>query len=106
MATGFQPNITIKEAIDHIDRQEYLLPSIQRKFVWSAPQIETLFDSIMRGYPINSFMFWHIYDAEIKKNFKFYKFLSAYREFSKSIILILTQSDALTLTQLLMDNNA
>ena len=81
MATGFQPNITIKEAIDHIDRQEYLLPSIQRKFVWSAPQIETLFDSIMRGYPINSFMFWHIYDAEIKKNFKFYKFLSAYREF-------------------------
>lgn len=81
MAAGFQPNITIKEAIDHIDRQEYLLPSIQRKFVWSAPQIETLFDSIMRGYPINSFMFWHIYVAEIKKNFKFYKFLSAYREF-------------------------
>lgn len=81
MASGFQPNISIKEAIDHIDRQEYLLPSIQRKFVWSAPQIETLFDSIMRGYPINSFMFWHIQDSEIKKNFKFYKFLSAYREF-------------------------
>lgn len=81
MASGFQPNISIKEAIDHIDHQEYLLPSIQRKFVWTASQIETLFDSIMRGYPINSFMFWHIQDPEIKKNFKFYKFLSAYREF-------------------------
>ena len=81
MASGFQPNISIKEAIDHIDRQEYLLPSIQRKFVWTAPQIETLFDSIMRGYPINSFMFWRIQDPEIKKNFKFYKFLSEYREF-------------------------
>lgn len=81
MASGFQPNISIKEAIDHIDHQEYLIPSIQRKFVWSAPQIETLFDSIMRGYPINSFMFWHIQDSEIKKNFKFYKFLSEYREF-------------------------
>lgn len=81
MASGFQPNISIKEAIDHIDRQEYLLPSIQRKFVWTAPQIETLFDSIMRGYPINSFMFWRIQDHEIKKNFKFYKFLSEYREF-------------------------
>lgn len=81
MASGFQPNISIKEAIDHIDRQEYLLPSIQRKFVWTASQIETLFDSIMRGYPINSFMFWHIHDSEIKKNFRFYKFLSAYREF-------------------------
>ena len=81
MASGFQPNISIKEAIDHIDRQEYLIPSIQRKFVWTAPQIETLFDSIMRGYPINSFMFWRIQDPEIKKNFKFYKFLSEYREF-------------------------
>lgn len=81
MSSGYQNNITIKEAIDHIDRQEYLLPSIQRKFVWSASQIETLFDSIMRGYPINSFMFWHIQDVGIKKNFKFYKFLSAYREF-------------------------
>lgn len=81
MSSGYQNNISIKEAIDHIDRQEYLLPSIQRKFVWSASQIETLFDSIMRGYPINSFMFWHIQDADIKKDFKFYKFLSAYREF-------------------------
>jgi len=81
MSSGYQNNISIKEAIDHIDRQEYLLPSIQRKFVWSASQIETLFDSIMRGYLINSFMFWHIQDAGIKKNFKFYKFLSAYREF-------------------------
>ena len=81
MSSGYQNNISIKEAIDHIDHQEYLLPSIQRKFVWSASQIETLFDSIMRGYPINSFMFWHIQDAGIKKNFKFYKFLSAYREF-------------------------
>ena len=79
MSSGYQNNISIKEAIDHIDRQEYLLPSIQRKFVWSASQIETLFDSIMRGYPINSFMFWHIQDAGIKKDFKFYKFLSAYR---------------------------
>jgi len=83
MASGFQPNITIKEAIEHIDRREYLLPAIQRKFVWSASQIETLFDSIMRGYPINSFMFWHITDNDIKKDFKFYEFISEYREFFK-----------------------
>ncbi len=81
MASGFRQPISIKEAIDHIDHQNYLLPAIQRKFVWSASQIETLFDSIMRGYPINSFMFWHITDDKIKKDFKFYKFLNAYREF-------------------------
>ena len=83
MASDFRPPISIKEAIDHIDHQEYLLPAIQRKFVWSSSQIETLFDSIMRGYPINSFMLWRITDASIKTNFKFYKFLSEYREFFK-----------------------
>ena len=83
MATGFQTPITIKDAIDNIDSQFYLLPAIQRKFVWRAEQVETLFDSIMRGYPINSFMFWHIKDNQIKRDFKFYRFLSEYREFFK-----------------------
>jgi hypothetical protein len=32
----------------------------------------------MRGYPINTFMFWEIKDAEIKKGYKFYEFLKFY----------------------------
>lgn len=56
--SGFKAPITISDAILHIERREYLLPAIQRKFVWSSEQIERLFDSIMRGYPINTFMFW------------------------------------------------
>lgn len=28
--------ITIKEAIEHIHKKEYLLPAIQREFVWSS----------------------------------------------------------------------
>ena len=83
MASGFQLPISIKDAIDNIDHQRYLLPAIQRKFVWSASQIEMLFDSIMRGYPLNSFMFWHITDSRIKTDFKFYRFLTEYREFFK-----------------------
>lgn len=83
MASGFKNPITIKDVIANIDKQFYLLPSIQRKFVWGADQIETLFDSIMRGYPINSFMFWEINDNRIKRDFKFYKFLTEYREFFK-----------------------
>jgi uncharacterized protein with ParB-like and HNH nuclease domain len=81
MAGRFEAPITIKDAIDNIIRREYLLPAIQRKFVWSSDKIETLFDSIMRGYPINSFMFWKIKDNEIKSAFKFYQFLTEYREF-------------------------
>jgi len=33
------------------------LPSIQRGFVWKSKQIEDLWDSILRGYPIGSFLF-------------------------------------------------
>jgi len=34
------------------------LPAIQRPFVWGTEQIELLFDSIMRSYPINTFLIW------------------------------------------------
>lgn len=78
MSRGFQPEITIKEAIDNIDANKFLLPAIQRKFVWSTEQIELLFDSIMREYPINSLMLWEITSGEIKKNYRFYSFLRKY----------------------------
>ena len=35
------------------------LPSVQRGFVWKPKQIEDLWDSILRGYPIGSFMLSH-----------------------------------------------
>jgi hypothetical protein len=34
------------------------LPDIQRPFVWSATKIRDLFDSMYRGYPIGTLMFW------------------------------------------------
>ena len=83
MSSGFATPITIKDAIDKIVARQYLIPAIQRKFVWSSDKVETLFDSIMRGYPINSFMFWEIKDQKIKNDFKFYQFLTEYRQFFK-----------------------
>lgn len=70
----------IKDAILQIDRGNYVLPGIQRKFVWKTNQIEMLFDSIMQDYPINSFMLWRVEDPEIRQNYKFYKFLRHYTE--------------------------
>lgn len=81
MSSGFQNAITIKDAIDKIHSRQFLLPAIQRKFTWSSSQIEMLFDSILRGYPINSFMLWKISDSKIKSGYKFYEFLTTYREF-------------------------
>ncbi|WP_208684823.1 DUF262 domain-containing protein [Flavobacterium sp. SLB02] len=39
------------------DKSIVELPSIQRGFVWKPKQIEDLWDSILRGYPIGSFLF-------------------------------------------------
>ncbi len=74
---AFQTPITIKEAIDHIHNNRYLLPAIQREFVWRPHQIERLFDSLMRGYPIGSFLFWRV-DPETAKNYSFYRFITNY----------------------------
>ena len=72
--------VTIHEALLNIGDRTYLLPAIQRKFVWKSEQIEKLFDSILQGYPINTFMLWQITDKRIKNNFKFYDFLQDYIE--------------------------
>lgn len=69
--SGYKTPITISDAIEFIEERRYLLPAIQRKFVWSSEQIEVLFDSIMRNYPINSFMLWNVTSDNAKNNYKF-----------------------------------
>ncbi len=76
---AFQTPLTIKEAISSIDSKKYLLPSIQREFVWDTEQITKLFDSLMLGYPIGSFLFWQVDGANVKE-FVFYEFLRNYHE--------------------------
>ena len=69
----------IKEVVEMIGRNEIYLPAIQRKFVWGYEQIESLFDSIMRGYPIGTFLFWFV-QGKNKDEYTFYKFLQDYHE--------------------------
>lgn len=76
---AYQTPITIKSAVDHIRKRQYVLPSIQREFVWDTGQIETLFDSIMRDYPISTFLFWKVEKTKVK-DFQFYEFLKKYHE--------------------------
>lgn len=79
---GFQSPITIAQAIEHIRKNEYLLPAFQRDFVWSAEQIEKLFDSLMKGFPISSMLFWKV-KGETKTDFRFYKFLQNFVQYHK-----------------------
>lgn len=76
---AFVEPITIKDAIENIHRKKYLLPAIQREFVWDTYQIERLFDSLMRDYPISSFLFWQVEKKDIGK-YQFYEFVREYHE--------------------------
>ncbi|EGO6731993.1 hypothetical protein DSH58_12310, partial [Enterococcus faecalis] len=49
------------------------------EFVWKPEQIERLFDSIMKGYPIGSFLFWNVQNENINK-YEFYNILKEYHQ--------------------------
>jgi uncharacterized protein with ParB-like and HNH nuclease domain len=76
---SYYPPISIKQAIDKIDFNQYLLPAIQREFVWSSDQIELLFDSLMRNYPIGSLLMWKV-QGDNKTDHRYYSVLKNYRE--------------------------
>ena len=79
---------TAREVISEIN-VSYFLPDIQRDYVWlnnpREKKIEQLFDSILRGYPIGTFLFWKLKKTDIetdknkdskdKLNFQLYKFI-------------------------------
>lgn len=44
--------------VEEIKHGKIALPDIQRPFVWSAAQVRDLFDSMYRGYPVGTLMFW------------------------------------------------
>ncbi|GAA9997789.1 DUF262 domain-containing protein [Helicobacter pylori] len=83
---------SIKNVVDELNVR-YFLPDIQREYVWlknaDEKKIEQLFDSILRGYPIGSFLFWKLQKEDIAKsdeqdekklNFQLYRFISNYDE--------------------------
>ncbi len=74
---SYETALKISDVINDIHRKKYLLPAIQREFVWDTYQIERLFDSLMRDYPISSFLFWKV-EKEKVKDYEFYEFLRNY----------------------------
>ena len=75
----FKTPITVKTVVNNIHAKRYLLPNIQRELVWDLEKITKLFDSLMRDYPIGSFLFWKVEDHAIGE-FQFYEFLREYHE--------------------------
>ena len=75
----FKSPITVQDAVNAIHEQRYVLPAIQRELVWGEDSICRLFDSLMRDYPISSFLFWTV-RGDKKRDFQFYEFLRSYHE--------------------------
>jgi Protein of unknown function DUF262 len=81
-AQRMEAPITIREAVLAIQKRDYLLPAIQREFVWGAEKTEALFDSLMRGYPVGSFLFWKV-APESSQRYKFYEFMQEFHALNK-----------------------
>ena len=75
----YKPGGPIINALTRIQNNQYVLPAIQREFVWQPKQIAKLFDSLMQDYPIGTFLFWNVEAANSDK-FKFYGFVRDYHE--------------------------
>ncbi len=59
MATLYRDTgYTLTHLIEDIKHGRIALPDIQRPFVWSSAKTRDLFDSMYRGYPIGTLMFW------------------------------------------------
>lgn len=69
---------SISTVVNRLNGQ-YFLPAIQREFVWQPSQIVELFDSIMRGYPISSFLFWELRE-ENRDKWEIYRFISDFHQ--------------------------
>jgi hypothetical protein len=74
---SFQTPVTVGEILEGIHHKGYLLPAIQREFVWDADQVRRLVDSLMRRYPIGSFLIWKV-SPETASSYAFYDFLTDY----------------------------
>lgn len=49
---------SLTHLVEDIKHGNIALPDIQRPFVWSAAKARDLFDSLYRGYPVGTLMFW------------------------------------------------
>ena len=74
----YQPQ-TIKKIIDDIGDDKLIIPALQRNFVWPDYKITNLFDSLVRGYPIGTFLFWDV-NSEDFDNYSFNKVLKNFKE--------------------------
>lgn len=72
-------SLSIEKLVEKIEKEEVILPAMQRNFVWAESKIADLFDSLLREYPIGTFLFWNVESEEYNK-YVFNTFIKDYDE--------------------------
>lgn len=49
---------TLEQLLSFIDHHNVVIPEFQRGFVWTQRDVRKLFDSLVKCYPIGTFVFW------------------------------------------------
>ena len=70
-------DMSVAGAIKAIKSDKYVLPAIQREFVWREDRICQLFDSLLQGYPIGQLLFWTIEPKNVS-TYRLYRFMRHY----------------------------
>lgn len=65
--------------LDDFDREPWVLPNLQRPYVWKKEKIINFFDSLMQGYPVGILLLWDLYskDDSQNNNVGFYRFIKS-----------------------------
>ena len=51
-------SLTVRKLLGRVQAGEVRVPSFQRPLRWGAADVVKLFDSILKGYPVGSLLFW------------------------------------------------
>ena len=61
--------MNIRDLLSGVKKLDFVLPEFQREYVWEKEQVKQLFNSLFKGYPTGSLLFWKTDEPpEIKNN--------------------------------------
>ena len=80
--------ITIRKLIERITLGDIRIPAFQRDFVWEAEQVAFLLDSIYKGFPIGTIIFWKTDNRLVtEKNLGRFKLPEPQRDYPVNYVL-------------------
>lgn len=89
MAVNIYNDMNVFDCIRKIQSKEIILPDIQREYCWQTSDIEELFYSIIKEFPIGSFIIWKTNGNNLNlSNSVFYEFLGEAKYKKKRGVMI------------------